>query len=275
MYRDGFSAATIALVAVVIPLTGVLLLTRQWMLGRRFGYVTPAEMLADYSRAGEAAPHDLRRRSRPRVDVLRDRFRRGTRELHLRRPERRTLGLGLRHVLALGLTDPLVAARRRHAVAACLQAGLLDRTSADDAGPRGRASVLKVETAKGHTMIAATGNSGVDCMRSPSPSALAREAGVDEFGRVRSGVFNPSSASELQSLKRLQDPPPLPLSEPPLRLQDGSHGRVFALSSTSGAQDVVKCLLYRFDIAEIIGKVEEIAAGPRSGRADHRRSGGL
>ena len=31
VYRDGFSAATIALVAVVIPLTGVLLLKRQWM----------------------------------------------------------------------------------------------------------------------------------------------------------------------------------------------------------------------------------------------------
>ena len=50
VYRDGLSAATIALVAVVIPLTGVLLLKRQWMLSRRFGYVTPAEMLADYFR---------------------------------------------------------------------------------------------------------------------------------------------------------------------------------------------------------------------------------
>ena len=50
VYRDGFSAATIALVAVVIPLTGVLLLKRQWMLSRRFGYLTPAEMLADYFR---------------------------------------------------------------------------------------------------------------------------------------------------------------------------------------------------------------------------------
>ncbi len=50
VYRDGFSAATIALVAVVIPLTGVLLLKRQWMLSRRFGYITPAEMLADYFR---------------------------------------------------------------------------------------------------------------------------------------------------------------------------------------------------------------------------------
>ena len=50
VYRDGLSAVTTALVAVVIPLTGVLLLKRQWMLGRRFGYVTPGEMLADYFR---------------------------------------------------------------------------------------------------------------------------------------------------------------------------------------------------------------------------------
>ena len=50
VYRDGLSAATIALVAVVIPLTGVLFLKRQWMLGRRFGYITPGEMLADYFR---------------------------------------------------------------------------------------------------------------------------------------------------------------------------------------------------------------------------------
>ena len=50
VFRDGFSAATIALIAVVIPLTGVLLLKRLWMLGRRFAYVTPAEMLADYFR---------------------------------------------------------------------------------------------------------------------------------------------------------------------------------------------------------------------------------
>ena len=51
VYRDGLSAATIALVAVVIPLTGVLLLKRQWMLGRRFGYLSSGEMLADYFRS--------------------------------------------------------------------------------------------------------------------------------------------------------------------------------------------------------------------------------
>ena len=34
----------------MIPLTGVLLLKRQWMLGRRFGYLSSGEMLADYFR---------------------------------------------------------------------------------------------------------------------------------------------------------------------------------------------------------------------------------
>jgi Na+/proline symporter len=44
----GFTAAPLALGAIVIPLGGVLFLKRQWMLSRRFGHVTPAEMLADY-----------------------------------------------------------------------------------------------------------------------------------------------------------------------------------------------------------------------------------
>ncbi len=33
---------------ITIPFTGVLFLKRQWMLGKRFGYVTPGEMLSDY-----------------------------------------------------------------------------------------------------------------------------------------------------------------------------------------------------------------------------------
>lgn len=53
LWRDGLSYGTAALYAVVTALTGVLFLKRQWMLGRRFGYLTPGEMLADYFR-GEA-----------------------------------------------------------------------------------------------------------------------------------------------------------------------------------------------------------------------------
>ncbi|HIC29895.1 MAG TPA: sodium:solute symporter family protein, partial [Rhodospirillales bacterium] len=34
--------------AITIPFTGVMFLKRQWMLGKRFGYVTPGEMLSDY-----------------------------------------------------------------------------------------------------------------------------------------------------------------------------------------------------------------------------------
>jgi Na+/proline symporter len=48
IYRDGFQFAQLSLAAVAIPLTGVLFLKRQWLLGRRFGYVTPGDMLADY-----------------------------------------------------------------------------------------------------------------------------------------------------------------------------------------------------------------------------------
>ena len=46
--RDGLPFAQLALAAVTIPLTGVLFLKRQWLLGRRFGYSTPGEMFSDY-----------------------------------------------------------------------------------------------------------------------------------------------------------------------------------------------------------------------------------
>jgi Na+/proline symporter len=48
VFRSGFPSASLALCAITIPLAGVLFLKRQWMLSRRFGYVTPAEMFSDY-----------------------------------------------------------------------------------------------------------------------------------------------------------------------------------------------------------------------------------
>ena len=48
IYRDGFQYAYASFYAIAIPFTGVMFLKRQWMLGKRFGYVTPGEMLADY-----------------------------------------------------------------------------------------------------------------------------------------------------------------------------------------------------------------------------------
>jgi SSS family solute:Na+ symporter len=48
IFRDGFQFAQLALCAITIPLTGVIFLKRQWMLGKRFGYVTPGEMFSDY-----------------------------------------------------------------------------------------------------------------------------------------------------------------------------------------------------------------------------------
>lgn len=48
IFRDGFQGSALALGAIVIPLSGVLVLCRQWILSRRFGFVTPAEMYADY-----------------------------------------------------------------------------------------------------------------------------------------------------------------------------------------------------------------------------------
>lgn len=48
VYRDGFQYAYASFYVITIPFTGVLFLKRQWMLGKRFGYVTPGEMFSDY-----------------------------------------------------------------------------------------------------------------------------------------------------------------------------------------------------------------------------------
>ena len=48
VYRDGFQYAYASFYAITIPFTGVMFLKRQWILGKRYGYVTPGEMLADY-----------------------------------------------------------------------------------------------------------------------------------------------------------------------------------------------------------------------------------
>lgn len=48
VYKDGFQYAYASFYAITIPFTGVLFLKRQWILGKRFGFVTPGEMYADY-----------------------------------------------------------------------------------------------------------------------------------------------------------------------------------------------------------------------------------
>ena len=48
IFRDGFQYAYASFYTITILFTGVMSLKRQWMLGKRFGYVAPGEMLADY-----------------------------------------------------------------------------------------------------------------------------------------------------------------------------------------------------------------------------------
>ena len=48
LFRDGFQFLTTSFFAVTVPLAGVVFLKRQWMLGRRFGYMTAGEMFSDY-----------------------------------------------------------------------------------------------------------------------------------------------------------------------------------------------------------------------------------
>ncbi|MDX1607179.1 MAG: sodium:solute symporter family protein, partial [Candidatus Competibacterales bacterium] len=51
IYAHGLPYSGGQLSAITMPLAGVLLLKRQWLLGRRFGFVTPGEMLAYYFRS--------------------------------------------------------------------------------------------------------------------------------------------------------------------------------------------------------------------------------
>ena len=48
VYRDGFQYAYASFYTITIPFTGVIFLKRQWMLGKRYGFVTPGEMLGSY-----------------------------------------------------------------------------------------------------------------------------------------------------------------------------------------------------------------------------------
>lgn len=50
VYRDGFQYAYASFYAITIPFTGVIFLKRQWMLGKRYGFVTPGEMFSTYFR---------------------------------------------------------------------------------------------------------------------------------------------------------------------------------------------------------------------------------
>ncbi len=48
IWRDGLPYGYASFYVLTIPFTGVLFLKRQWLLGKRYGYVTPGEMFSDY-----------------------------------------------------------------------------------------------------------------------------------------------------------------------------------------------------------------------------------
>lgn len=48
VYTNGFQYAYASFYAITIPFTGMIFLKRQWTLGKRFGFVTPGEMFAEY-----------------------------------------------------------------------------------------------------------------------------------------------------------------------------------------------------------------------------------
>ena len=48
IFLNGFPFAMTSLSVITIPLVGVFVMKRQWMLSKRFGFVTPSEMLSTY-----------------------------------------------------------------------------------------------------------------------------------------------------------------------------------------------------------------------------------
>ena len=48
IFINGLPFSVTSLFVIAIPLVGILFSKRQWMLSRRFGYVTPSEMISDY-----------------------------------------------------------------------------------------------------------------------------------------------------------------------------------------------------------------------------------
>src|SRR5690625_1725389 len=48
IYIDGMQYGFVSLYAIAIPMSGMLFLKRQWMVGRRWGFVTPGEMYHSY-----------------------------------------------------------------------------------------------------------------------------------------------------------------------------------------------------------------------------------
>ncbi len=50
IYVDGLQYAYASFYSITIPFTGMMFLKRQWMIGKRWGYITPGEMFAAYFR---------------------------------------------------------------------------------------------------------------------------------------------------------------------------------------------------------------------------------
>ena len=48
IFINGLPFSVTSLFVIAIPLVGILFSKRQWMLSKRFGYVTPSEMISDY-----------------------------------------------------------------------------------------------------------------------------------------------------------------------------------------------------------------------------------
>ncbi len=67
IYRDGFQAAYASFYVIFIPFAGMLFWKRQWLLSKRYGFITPGEMFGEYFKSS----HALKSGAEPGIDELR------------------------------------------------------------------------------------------------------------------------------------------------------------------------------------------------------------
>ena len=51
IFANGLPFSMTSLSVILIPLVGIFVMKRQWMLSKRFGFVTPSEMISTYFRS--------------------------------------------------------------------------------------------------------------------------------------------------------------------------------------------------------------------------------
>lgn len=70
IFSYGFQASLISFYAITIAFTGVLFLKRQWLLGKKFDFITPVDMFSSYFKSAETIENDLNPPSTDGIKII-------------------------------------------------------------------------------------------------------------------------------------------------------------------------------------------------------------